>query len=181
MHGGKRLSYAMTLASLYFLEPYSADKIPVLFVHGINDTPRTFSYLIENLDHAYFQPWVVYYPSGAYLDNIAGALDQMLQRLHAEYKFEKLAVVAHSMGGLVSRSFIFKHVENTRSYTIPLFVSIATPWDGHAAAKLGADYAPTPVYSWIDMNPGSRFLTRLFYTNDEQRLAADCRITYRNI
>ncbi|MCQ8116726.1 alpha/beta fold hydrolase [Methylomonas rosea] len=153
-------------AGLYFLEPYSANKIPVLFVHGINGTPRDFSYLIEQLDKTHFQPWVVYYPSGAYIDNVARYIEQMLQQLHTQYHFEKIAVVAHSMGGLVSRSFILKHLENAKTPVIPLFISIATPWNGHAAAKLGVDHAPTPVYSWEDLAIGSHFLKQLFYSGE---------------
>jgi pimeloyl-ACP methyl ester carboxylesterase len=158
---------------LYFLEPYSAEKIPVLFVHGINGTPRNFEYLIKQMDRTHFQPWVLYYPSGAYLDNVSRYVDQMLQQLHAKYKFDKLAVVAHSMGGLVSRSFILKHLDNSKSVTIPLFISISTPWNGHMAAKLGVDHAPTPVYAWEDLAPGSRFLKELFYLNDTRRKLPD--------
>jgi len=154
---------------LYFLEPYSAEKIPVLFVHGINGTPRNFEYLIKQMDRTHFQPWVLYYPSGAYLDNVSRYVDQMLQQLHAKYKFDKIAVVAHSMGGLVSRSFILKHLDNSKSVAIPLFISISTPWNGHMAAKLGVDHAPTPVYAWEDLAPGSRFLKELFYVNDTRR------------
>lgn len=154
-------------AGLYFLEPYSATKMPVLFVHGLNGTPRNFSYLIERLDRTRFQPWVVYYPSGAYIDNVSSYIDQMLQQLQAKYQFDKIAVVAHSMGGLVSRNLIFKHQDNARNQTIPLFVSISTPWNGHDAATLGVDHAPTPVYSWEELAPGSRFLKQLFYTGDQ--------------
>ncbi|MDP3330661.1 MAG: alpha/beta hydrolase, partial [Methylococcaceae bacterium] len=154
---------------LYFLEPYSAQKIPVLFVHGINGTPRNFEYLIMQMDRTHFQPWVLYYPSGAYLDNVSRYVDQMLQQLHAKYKFDKIAVVAHSMGGLVSRSFILKHLDNSKSVAIPLFISISTPWNGHMAAKLGVDHAPTPVYAWEDLAPGSRFLKELFYVKDTRR------------
>ncbi|MDD2801751.1 MAG: alpha/beta hydrolase [Methylococcales bacterium] len=154
---------------LYFLEPYSEQKTPVLFVHGINGTPRNFEYLIKQMDRTHFQPWVLYYPSGAYLDNVSRYVDQMLQQLHAKYKFDKIAVVAHSMGGLVSRSFILKHLDNSKSVAIPLFISISTPWNGHMAAKLGVDHAPTPVYAWDDLAPGSHFLKELFYVNDTRR------------
>ncbi|MCQ8102578.1 alpha/beta hydrolase [Methylomonas sp. SURF-2] len=153
-------------AGIYFLEPYSAQKMPVLFVHGINGTPRNFDYLIRQLDRSRYQPWVVYYPSGAYIDNVARYIDQMLQQLQVRYQFDKVAVIAHSMGGLVSRSFILQHLETVNHLTIPLFVSISTPWNGHAAAKLGVDHAPTPVYSWEDLAPGSRFLHDLFYTGN---------------
>ena len=158
-------------AGLYFLEPYSDEKIPVLFVHGINGTPRNFDYLTEHMDRAHFQPWLFYYPSGGHLENVAKRLNQMVQQLQDQYKFKKLVVIAHSMGGLVARNFIFKNIESSRHNSIPLFITIATPWDGHAAAKSGVEHLPAPVYSWIDMAPGSLYLTNLFYTSDKPQAA----------
>jgi len=152
---------------IYFLEPYQPEKIPVLFVHGINGTPLDFSYLIEQLDRSRFQPWVLYYPSGGRLQSLGAYLDQMVTRLQAEYRFRQLLVVAHSMGGLVARSFILRHTETERDNRIPLFVSIASPWDGHKAARLGVNYAPNPIRVWYDLAPGSEFLTRLFYTGKD--------------
>ena len=68
-------------AGIYFLEPYDAKKVPVLFVHGINGTPASFDYLIEHLDSTRFQPWVYYYPSGLHLAGIANHLDDTLAKL----------------------------------------------------------------------------------------------------
>jgi hypothetical protein len=51
---------------VYFLQAYDPTKIPVLFVHGIQGTPRSFRFLIEHLDADTFQPWVAYYPSSAW-------------------------------------------------------------------------------------------------------------------
>lgn len=48
-----------------------------------------------------------------------------------------------------------------------MFVSISTPWNGHDAAKLGVDHAPTPVYSWEYLASGSRFLKQLYSTGDQ--------------
>jgi pimeloyl-ACP methyl ester carboxylesterase len=148
---------------LYFLEPYSPTKTPVLFVHGINATPMDFTFLIDHLDRNAFQPWVYYYPSGAHLDNVGDHLNQTVQKLQARYDFHELVVVAHSMGGLVARSFILKHAGTARDRRIPLFVSIASPWNGHTGAAFGAKHAPAPVRAWVDLVPGSDFLTRLFY------------------
>lgn len=152
-------------AGLYFLEPYSAQKMPVLFVHGINGTPRNFSYLIDQLDRSSYQPWIVYYPSGARIDNVGRYIEQMLRQLQAKYRFDKLVVVAHSMDGLVSRSFLLQHFDSASDLSIPLFITISTPWNGHAAAQLGVEHAPAPVYSWIDLAPDSRFLQDLFLTS----------------
>lgn len=153
-------------AGIYFLEPYSREKMPVLFVHGINGTPRDFNFLLDQLDRSHFQPWLVYYPSGAHIDNMGLYIEQTLQKLQTQYRFNNMVVVAHSMGGLVSRSFLFQHFENASNLAIPVFISISTPWNGHEAASLGVDYAPTPVSAWVDLAPGSRFLRKLFYADN---------------
>jgi hypothetical protein len=65
------------------------------------------------------------------------------------------------MGGLVSRGFLQRYRAGGKA-TIPLFVSIATPWDGHKAAELGVKTAPAVVRVWIDMAPGSDYLLSLY-------------------
>lgn len=157
-----------TKPGVYFLEPYHPEKIPVLFVHGINGTPRNFAYLIERLDRSRFQPWVYYYPSGGDLDRIGLYLNQIVTQLKADYRFGKMLVVAHSMGGLVARSFILHREDASGDGLIHTFVSIASPWNGHTAAQMGVEYAPTPVRVWYDMAPGSEFLTDLFYRHGER-------------
>ena len=96
---------------VYFLGAYDSTKIPVLFVHGINGSPQNFKTLIERLDQRRFQPWVYYYPSGASLPNVASHLTQTMRQLQVQYGFGSFAVVAHSMGGLVSRGFLQRYRE----------------------------------------------------------------------
>src|SRR5213075_1794949 len=84
-------------AGVWFLEAYDPNRIPVLFVHGINGTPANFKYLIEQLDHRRFQAWVYYYPSGLHLATVADQLEQMMIKLRARHRVERFAVVAHSM------------------------------------------------------------------------------------
>jgi hypothetical protein len=45
---------------------------------------------------------------------------------------------------------------------IKLFVSISTPWDGHRAAKIGVENAPSAIPSWHDMVPGSEFIQSIY-------------------
>ena len=90
-------------AGVHFLQPYDPDKIPVLFVHGINGTPLNFEHLIRNLDDSRYQAWVVSYPSGMRLSWVARGIYQVMQVLHVQYEFDDLHIVAHSMGGLVSK------------------------------------------------------------------------------
>jgi pimeloyl-ACP methyl ester carboxylesterase len=147
---------------VYFLEPYDRRKIPVLFVHGINGSPANFTYLIEHLDRRRFQPWVYYYPSGVHLAAIADHLNQTMAKLELRYRFPRFAVVAHSMGGLVSRGFILRHAQTAKAERIPLYVTLSTPWQGHKGAEIGIKYSPAVVRVWIDMAPGSDYLKSLF-------------------
>jgi pimeloyl-ACP methyl ester carboxylesterase len=156
-----------TGAGVYFLQPYDPEKIPVLFVHGMVGTPRDFDALIGNLDRARFQPWVFYYPTGASLDSVVRALSQVAVSLRVQYHFPRLFVVAHSMGGLVSRGFLLQQEAAIRRGEIPLFVSLATPWLGQPSAASGVAHAPTVVRSWYAMAPNSAFQRALFFRDPD--------------
>ncbi|SRR5690606_7011895 len=146
---------------IYFLEPYDERKTPVLFVHGIGGTPANFAYLIARLDRTRYQPWLYLYPSGVYLDLIADHLSQTVMKLQVRYDVERLVVVAHSMGGLVARGFVLRHAKSS-ALDVPLFVTLSTPWAGHAAAGLGVKHSPVVLDVWRDMAPGSEYLQALF-------------------
>ena len=148
---------------IYFLEPYDARKLPVLFVHGINGTPANFAWLIDRLDWQRYQAWVYYYPSGGSLDAIADHLAQTMNKLQLQHGFGRFVVVAHSMGGLVSRGFVQRYDGAGGRAAIPLYVTISTPWGGHKGAELGVKTAPAVVKVWIDMAPGSPYQQALFY------------------
>jgi pimeloyl-ACP methyl ester carboxylesterase len=153
---------------VYFLEPYSSQKTPVLFVHGANGTPADFRYLIGHLDRSRFQPWVYYYPSGVHLGMIADHLDQTVKRLQLSYGANRLLLVAHSMGGLVSRGFLLRNQTENKRTDIPLFVSISTPWGGMPSAAEGVKHAPTVVRAWYDLAPGSAYLREIYFRDPGQ-------------
>ncbi len=153
-----------TNAGVYFIEPYVPHKTPVLFVHGINGSPAQFLYLLERLDRSRFQPWVYAYPSGTHLEVVVEHLDRTITTLERRYRLDALVVIAHSMGGLVARSFILRHSLMPGATPIPLFVSLSTPWDGHGSAALGVKHSPVVVDAWRDLVPGSPYLRGLFVT-----------------
>ena len=123
-------------SGIFFLQPYDAKKIPVLFIHGIGGAPIQFAEIIESLDHERFQPWVFAYPSAFPLEFLGDALGAMLQLLERRYAFEQIHLVAHSMGGLVARAYLREAVLNHAPQRVGLFVSLATPWGGHEGARL---------------------------------------------
>jgi pimeloyl-ACP methyl ester carboxylesterase len=152
-------------AGIYFLETYTPHKIPVIFIHGASGTPADWQYLIEQLDRTKFQPWLVYYPSGLRNDVTAQGIARWTGILAARYGTPHFAVVAHSMGGLVARAAINQVAAEGGGKKLAAFVTISTPWAGHAAAQTGVERAPVVVPSWYDMAPGSPFLTGLFRTS----------------
>lgn len=153
--------YEKGYSGIYFLEPYSSDKIPVLFVHGMSGSGYDWLYLIDNLDKEAYQPWIVQYPSGISLDITSKMLKQSIDELSAIYKVKELKVVAHSMGGLVAKSFLNHYFSSRQETDISTFVTISTPWAGHKSAQKGIKYMPIAVPAWIDMAPESEFLTKL--------------------
>lgn len=147
---------------LYFLERYDPAKTPVLFVHGAAGSPQDWRYAMEKIDRSRYQPWFYVYPSGMRLAKAAEALDGGVKLLHERYGFHRLHVVAHSMGGLVSREFILRNAVTGGNRYIDTFITFSSPWDGHEAAAMGVKYAPQVVPSWRDMEHGSDFLKHLY-------------------
>lgn len=149
-------------AGIYFLEPYDANKIPILFVNGAGGYPQEWKYFVNNIDRNKYQPWLYLYPSGARLETAGRTLDMFIKSLHKRHRFNTLYVTAHSMGGLVARDFIIRNRHNGKSDYIKLFISISTPWGGHEAAELGAKYSPATIPSWIDLQTDSDFQKQIF-------------------
>jgi hypothetical protein len=164
---------------LFFLEEFDAARIPVLFVHGAGGYPQEFDYLIAGLDRRRFQPWVYQYPSGLRLRLAGKALLSALDEVRAHHRFDVVCVVAHSMGGLVARSAINDMVQRDAGAYVGLFVSISTPWGGHAAAAAGVRHSPVVVPSWVDMAEGSPFLTSLLAASPPPDIPHHLYFSYR--
>ncbi len=163
---------------LFLLEPYDPNKIPVLFVHGINGTPLEWRTIIESLDRRRFQPWILAYASGLPLEANAKYMIEAVTQLRFKYGFKSLFLVAHSMGGLVSQGFIDRYRIGSGRY-LKLLVTLSTPWAGHDSAKLGVDFAPAVVPAWRDMVPASPFLIALRKSNLPEELSYHLLFSYR--
>lgn len=146
--------------NVYFLEAYDPTKIPILFVHGAAGSPQNWQMFFESIDRDKYQPWFFYYPSGASMDSISHLLFWKLQNLQTKYRFKELYITAHSMGGLVVRSFMVNY-----GHLFPFitnFISISTPWGGEELAEIGVKYSPAVIPAWRDMQPGSEFIKSIF-------------------
>ncbi|MEC5400273.1 esterase/lipase family protein [Uliginosibacterium sp. H1] len=147
---------------LYLLEPHDPKRIPVLFVHGAGGHPGEWQTLAQGLDRSRYQVWLAFYPSGARLERIADMLQAMVSSMRARTGLTQMIVVAHSMGGLVSRGMLQGIAAAEPGLRLRQFISISTPWSGHSAAKYGVEFAPATVPSWIDMQENSPFQQAIF-------------------
>lgn len=103
--------YADT-ARLTFAQPYDPDRIPVLMVHGLNDTPATWmpmylSLIKDPQIRERYQFWVFSYPSGYPFPYSATLLRRELDRVDQQHPGHKdIVIIGHSMGGMVSRMMV---------------------------------------------------------------------------
>ena len=103
--------YAGT-ALLARLQPYDPKKIPVLMIHGLQDTPVTWVPLLNELRtdpeiNERYQFWVYSYPSGYPFPYAAMLLREELDRVDKTYpNHKKMVLIGHSMGGLVTRLMV---------------------------------------------------------------------------
>ena len=150
------------VGGLFFLEPYQPDKKPVLFIHGATGHPGNWREAIKALDRERYQPWLYYYPTAAALDDISAYLEWFIYELQAQLKFERLTLIAHSMGGLIAlRSAQLLEEYQRHNSPIDRLITFSTPWQGHKGAAIGVQLAPEVVPSWKDIAPGSDFLNDL--------------------
>lgn len=155
---------------VYFLEPYQPSKIPVLFVYGVNGTPREFRALFDGVDRGRYQPWFFHYPTGVRINDAATALNEIVRSLHAQYGFTRMHIVAHSMGGLVARGMLVKQLQDERTPYVRLLVSLSTPWGGVASTTRGVRESPVIIPAWVDLQPQGRFLADLYATPLKPRI-----------
>ncbi len=103
--------YADT-ARLTRLQPYDPNRTPVIFVHGLQDTPASWTPMINALwgdpeIRRRYQLWVYSYPSGYPYSYSAALFRKELDAIARTYpNCKRIVLVGHSMGGMVSRLMI---------------------------------------------------------------------------
>jgi pimeloyl-ACP methyl ester carboxylesterase len=99
-------------ARLVRLQPYDPDRIPVLMVHGLQDSPATWMPMYHGLIsdpkiRARYQFWVFSYPSGYPYPYTATLLRRELARMRREFPdHQDIVLLGHSMGGILSRMMV---------------------------------------------------------------------------
>jgi pimeloyl-ACP methyl ester carboxylesterase len=102
-------------AGLYMIRPYEPGKVPVVFVHGLFSSPRAWVQTINELQNtpalaSRYQFWMFIYPTGQPIPTSAAQLRESLVRArgsldpeHADAALDRMVMVGHSMGGLLSK------------------------------------------------------------------------------
>ena len=95
---------ALALAS--FELPTRKKDRPIVLVHGIHGNAGYFGDLAIALREAGFDVWEFLYPNDQNIRFSAGLFGQALQFVQSHYDAPGVNVVAHSMGGLVTRAYM---------------------------------------------------------------------------
>lgn len=185
--------YAETLGLFrYGVEPGSAmdgnrQSGSVVLVHGLDDPGKVWQNLTPALLRRGFDVWQFEYPNDQPLAESAALLSQELQQLRGE-DIKQISIVAHSMGGLISREFLTSRSidyhgsqANNQVPQVTMLIMVGTPNHGSPMVKLRLfsevrDHL-TRLFKgqagWfnfifdgageakIDLLPGSSFLTEL--------------------
>jgi pimeloyl-ACP methyl ester carboxylesterase len=103
---------------LYMISPYQPEKIPVVFVHGLFTTTRTWTVMLNELAgdpllREKYQAWFFLYPTGnpiifnaTLLRDSLLEVRQVLDPAGVDEAFDQMVIVGHSMGGLLSKIMV---------------------------------------------------------------------------
>jgi len=106
--------------ALYLSSPYDPKRIPVVLVHGLNSSPGTFKLLYNELNREpwfreNYQVWFYSYPTGnnwlysAALFRLSMLkADRFARKKGATDRWEKMVVIGHSMGGVITHASLMK-------------------------------------------------------------------------
>lgn len=154
----KRLTVlsALALAGMLSGGAAVAQTEPIIFVHGYSGSSSNFSTMMSRFTASGYPSNKLYgfnYSSLVVSDTVAGSqLASYANTVRARHGGEKISIVAHSNGGLVSRAY---RVFNGGSAQMRRFVTLGTPHSGTTFA-----YGCLSA-SCFDMRPGSLFLLSL--------------------
>jgi pimeloyl-ACP methyl ester carboxylesterase len=99
-------------AKVVMVAPYRNNRIPIIFIHGLADSPVTWVPMINGLNaspeiRSKYQVWVFRYPSGLPYTLSAALFRRYLEAIYEKYpETPKAVLVGHSMGGLVADMMI---------------------------------------------------------------------------
>lgn len=146
---------------IFEAESHLPGRLPVLLMHGHADGPAGLKTLAAALDRERFEPLFAFYPTGQKLSHTADSMAASLEAYAKAKNIDRVAIVAHSMAGIVARKYLGDAAARKKAPDVPMLITLATPWSGSERGGRWA-WSPTAPPSWKDMSPGSDFLRHLF-------------------
>ena len=164
-----------------------ADQESIVLIHGLDDPGKVWQDLAPALVKVGFNVWLMHYPNDQPIVESARLFFKKLHKLK-QHGIDRISIVAHSMGGLVSREMLTRpelaYTASTTAGQVPAVISlimVGTPNHGSQMARVRV-FAEMrdQLARWtkgdtnwlgsildgageakIDLLPGSRFLTEL--------------------
>jgi hypothetical protein len=136
------------------LHDLAAAATPILLVHGLADNRSVFTLLRRSLRRRGFGRirTVNYSVLTSDVRTAAGSLSRAVQDLCQQTGYERVHVVAHSLGGLIARYYVQRLGGDARVHTL---VTLGAPHGGTGCAQL----VPLPLCR--QLRPGSTLLAEL--------------------
>ena len=163
------------------------DQRTIILIHGLDDPGKVWQNLAPALVKADFIVWLMHYPNDQPIVESARLFFEKLHKLK-QHGVDRISIVAHSMGGLVSREMLTRpaidYTASTTAGQVPAVISlimVGTPNHGSQMARVRVFAEMRDQLArlskgdtnWlgsildgageakIDLLPGSRFLIEL--------------------
>ena len=161
------------------IEPEGAHNEPILFIHGWKSDHQTWDEMIEQFNPiSTYSEWIFEYPNSWYIERSAGLLKNAVEYISNQSSFSDVNIVSHSMGGLVTRTYIANLAQNSvgidedhldYNEDIEAVALIATPSLGGRFVQLSQGLASAGILgasgpedpSLLQLDPGSDLLELL--------------------
>lgn len=128
---------------------------PILMLPGYTENAGAMWWFARKLAKRGFRPVLLDFPSTfSRIESNVKFLGLCVARLRKETGQDRIAIVAHSMGGVIARAYMLGEPD----HGVLTLVAIASPFRGTHIARLGALFRLG--HSTLDMCPGSEFACR---------------------